>query len=151
MSDSVDRRSDAFTEPRFELNEELPPVKPPSAGFIVQLFLIPALIVAAVVGVWALFGKMAAGEQDWRELVDEIKNTNEHRRWRGANGLATADFNRDGYLDVAVANYNSDSISILLGNGDGTFQEQGIVHPGSNPSDLTAADKIGRASCRERV
>lgn len=73
----------------FRIEYELPPVKPPSAGFIVQLFLIPALIVLAVVGVWALFGRMAAGEHDWRELVDEIRNTNEHRRWRGANGLAT--------------------------------------------------------------
>jgi hypothetical protein len=66
----------------------LPPVQPPSAGFLVQLFVIPALIVLAVVGVWALFGKIAASDEDWRELVEDIRNTNEHRRWRGANGLA---------------------------------------------------------------
>ena len=68
--------------------EELPPVKPPSAGFIVQLFLVPGLIVLVVVGVWALFGKMAAGEQDWKMLVAEIGQKNPHRRWRGAMGLA---------------------------------------------------------------
>src|SRR5579863_10030498 len=67
----------------------LPPVEPPSAGFIVQLFVIPALIVLAVVGVWALFGKIASSQEDWRDLVEEIRNTNQHRRWRGANGLAT--------------------------------------------------------------
>lgn len=67
----------------------LPPVQPPSAGFIVQLFVVPALIVLAVVGVWALFGKIASSDEDWRELVEDIRNTNEHRRWRGANGLAT--------------------------------------------------------------
>src|SRR4051812_45234190 len=67
---------------------DLPPVQPPSAGFIVQLFVIPALIVLAIVGVWALFGKIAASEEDWRELVEDIRNTNEHRRWRGAYGLA---------------------------------------------------------------
>lgn len=67
----------------------LPPVEPPSAGFLVQLFVIPALIVLAVVAVWALFGKIAASDDDWRELVEDIRNTNEHRRWRGANGLAT--------------------------------------------------------------
>ena len=49
--------------------EELPPVTPPSAGYIVQLFLIPALIVMAVVGVWALFGKLADSESDWQQLV----------------------------------------------------------------------------------
>jgi len=39
----------------------------------------------------------------------------------GAVWLATADFNRDGNLDLAVAS-QSDYIGILLGNGDGTFQ-----------------------------
>lgn len=68
--------------------DELPPVKPPSAGFLVQLFLVPALIVLAVVAVWALFGKMVSGEQDWRAMVGELRSENEHRRWRAALGLA---------------------------------------------------------------
>ena len=34
---------------------------------------------------------------------------------------ATADFNRDGKLDLVLANYGSGSASVLLGNGDGTF------------------------------
>ena len=68
--------------------EDLPAVEPPSAGFIVQLFLIPLLIVGAIVGVYALFGRMASGEQDWRTLVTELRNSNEHRRWRAAIGLA---------------------------------------------------------------
>jgi HEAT repeat protein len=66
----------------------LPPVSPPSAGFIMQLFVVPAIIVLAVVCGWAFFGKIAASEEDWRELVEDIRNTNEHRRWRGADGLA---------------------------------------------------------------
>lgn len=68
--------------------EELPPVTPPSAGFIVQLFLIPALIVMAVVAVWALFGKLADSESDWTALVSELGSPNPHRRWRAAQGLA---------------------------------------------------------------
>ena len=68
--------------------EELPPVTPPSAGYIIQLFLIPALIVAAVVSVWALFGKLADSETDWRQMVSELGSSNEHRRWRAALGLA---------------------------------------------------------------
>ena len=68
--------------------EELPPVEPPSAGYIVQLFLIPALIVAAVIGVWALFGKLADSDTDWQQLVSELGSANEHRRWRAALGLA---------------------------------------------------------------
>lgn len=71
-----------------ERPEELPPVEPPSAGFIIQLFLIPALIVAAVICVWLLFGKLAEGKTDWQQLVTELKNPNEHRRWRAALELA---------------------------------------------------------------
>src|SRR5438445_8452449 len=36
--------------------------------------------------------------------------------------LVVGDFNGDGVPDVAVANYGSHDISILLGHGDGTFQ-----------------------------
>ncbi len=68
--------------------EELPPVKPPSAGFIVQLFLIPALIVMAVIAVWALFGKLADSGSDWTQLVAELGSGNEHRQWRAAQELA---------------------------------------------------------------
>ena len=64
------------------------PWNPLLPGFIIQLFVVPGMIVLAVVGVWALFGKLAAGEQDWQSLVVELSNSNEHRRWRGAHGLA---------------------------------------------------------------
>lgn len=68
--------------------EHLPPVEPPSAGFIIQLFVVPALIVLVIVGVWLLFGKLASGEQDWRKLTAELASHNEHIRWRAALGLA---------------------------------------------------------------
>src|SRR5260370_31211038 len=36
--------------------------------------------------------------------------------------IVTADFNGDGRLDLAVANFYSGNVSVLLGNADGTFQ-----------------------------
>src|SRR4051812_44747439 len=39
----------------------------------------------------------------------------------GPAAAAVADFNRDGKLDLAVANRSGGSIGILLGNADGTF------------------------------
>jgi hypothetical protein len=36
--------------------------------------------------------------------------------------VTTADFNGDGHLDLAVAEGNTNTVAILLGNGDGTFQ-----------------------------
>jgi hypothetical protein len=86
---SSDLSSPGATEPTLPpgVPEELPPVTPPSAGFIIQLFLIPAFIVAAIIGVWGLFGQLAGSEVDLDRLVAELGNNNEHRRWRAAHNL----------------------------------------------------------------
>ena len=68
--------------------DNLPPVTPPSAGFILQLFVVPALIVLAVIAASALFGRLASGEQDWRVLTQEMESTNPHVYRRAMFGLA---------------------------------------------------------------
>ena len=40
----------------------------------------------------------------------------------GPGSVAVADFNGDGKQDLAVAELNPGSVSVLLGQGDGTFQ-----------------------------
>ncbi|QDU36310.1 hypothetical protein Mal4_05950 [Maioricimonas rarisocia] len=69
-------------------DHDLPPVEPPSAGFIVQLFVVPAIIVTVVIGVYLLFGRMASSEVDWRQLVTDVRSDNPHVKWRGALNLA---------------------------------------------------------------
>ena len=53
----------------------------------------------------------------------------------GANpvGIAAADFNNDGKLDLAVINQGSNNISILLGAGNGTFPAHVEYAAGSAP------------------
>jgi FG-GAP repeat. len=47
--------------------------------------------------------------------------------------VAVADLNRDGKPDVVTANLLSDSVSVLLGKGDGTFQPKVDYATGSWP------------------
>ena len=66
----------------------------------------------------------------------------------GPTGLVVGDFNADGRLDVAVAdggNGTSDlqGVSILLGNGDGTFHSTGFYPTGGYPSAIAAGDFTG--------
>ena len=46
--------------------------------------------------------------------------------------IVSGDFNNDTFLDIAVANYATNSIGILLGNGNGTFIDQKLFSLGSS-------------------
>ena len=50
------------------------------------------------------------------------------------------DFNNDGKLDLAATNVNDNTISVLLGNGDGTFQLQTAYASGASPIALASGD-----------
>ncbi|MBY0526875.1 MAG: FG-GAP-like repeat-containing protein [Gemmataceae bacterium] len=56
--------------------------------------------------------------------------------------LVTADFNGDGNVDVAAASLFG-QITVVLGNGDGSFQTPVSYHSGANPTQLTAGDFNG--------
>ena len=51
--------------------------------------------------------------------------------------------NGDGRTDLAVANYGSGDVSVLLGRGDGTFRDQVRYAAGTGPSALVAGDFNG--------
>lgn len=54
-----------------------------------------------------------------------------------------SDFNRDGLVDICVANINVNSVSILLGNGDGTYAPQQLVAVGVAPRGIAVLDADG--------
>jgi hypothetical protein len=64
---------------------------------------------------------------------------------QGSNpfSVAVGDFNGDGVMDLAVANYNFASVSVLLGVGDGTFADERRFGVGSNPYSVAVGDFNG--------
>lgn len=56
-----------------------------------------------------------------------------------AVSVAVADFNGDGKPDLAVADAGGNAVSILLGNGDGTFQAPKDVLSGNNSAPIYVA------------
>src|ERR1019366_4226030 len=63
----------------------------------------------------------------------------------GANpqAVAVGDFNGDGNLDLAIANSTGNTVSVLLGKGDGTFSPKVDYATGSAPQGVVVGDFNG--------
>ena len=57
--------------------------------------------------------------------------------------MALGDVNGDGEADIVVANLGSNTVSVLLGNGNGTFQAQNTFATGSRPYAVALGDVNG--------
>jgi len=66
----------------------------------------------------------------------------------GPLSMAVGDVNSDGQPDLAVANFDfniqgPNTVSVLLGNGDGTFQAAQAFSAGTNPASVAVGDFNG--------
>src|SRR5262249_19541016 len=66
----------------------LPPVAPPSGRFILQLFLVPGLIVAALVVVALGLDWLFGGHRKPEKLLKNLDDPNPEVRWRAAADLS---------------------------------------------------------------
>ena len=76
-------------------------------------------------------------------VVAVVQPANAYTAGASPTEVMTADFNRDGKLDLAVNNLGSYTVSILLGNGDGTFQSQVQYATASMPQGVAIGDYNG--------
>lgn len=131
---------------------ELPPVEPPTMGFILQLFVIPMVIVTIIVLIWLLFNWLAHMGSNPTELVADLKKLNDSS-WQKA--LTLADLLRnpqydhlkrdpvlaqelaavlEGQIDKASMDENSVRLRMFLCRALGEFQT-----PAALPALLRAA------------
>jgi hypothetical protein len=57
--------------------------------------------------------------------------------------VAVGDFNGDGKQDLAVTNQLSNTVSILMGNGDGSFRPEVSLSTGTHPVSISVGDLNG--------
>ncbi len=63
-----------------------------------------------------------------------------NRRSHAINDVRAADLNGDGNQDLLTANLGTSTVSVFLGNGDGTFQKDTLIDAGKNGAFLGVGD-----------
>jgi HEAT repeat protein len=111
MSDSSHVRSPLSAD------DALPRVEPPNAGFIVQLFIVPAVIVLVIVMVWVMFNWLAQMGSDPHEYIAQIRKNNDNS-WIAAHNLAEELRTKPALkTNAAVAKELAEMLSDLVENG----------------------------------
>ena len=87
--------------------------------------------------------KDAAGNSLQAGNIVSFQNQPTSATGQSPASVVAADVNGDGKADLIVANENSNTVGVLLGNGDGTFLAQQTVATGPDPLSVVAFDMNG--------
>ena len=143
MSDSEEAARQEPARPK----QDLPPIEPPSAGFLLQLFVIPMVIVGIIVMVWLMFSWLAQMGNSPQDLVRDLRRLNKGS-WQKALTLADLLRNPDydqlkqdpqiarelaeiltGQLDAGRTDSESVSLRVFLCRALGEFRVSEEVVP----------------------
>ncbi len=80
-----------------------------------------------------LFSRVTATERSLPQGCFNCRAASNPRHWQ-------RQFQQDGHIDLAVADEGNNTVSIFLGNGDGTFQNRTDYAVGTSPVWISAAD-----------
>jgi hypothetical protein len=85
-----------------------------------------------------VFLNLADGTGGYADFIQPTFPVNDR-----ASPSEPADFDGDGFADICVANINTNSVSILLGHGDGTLGPQQEITVGAAPRGIAVLDVDG--------
>src|SRR5438093_5879916 len=100
-------------------------------------------LIAALFFSWTFPGPTPAQTVSFQPAVNYPVVANPQPMGANPEVVAVADFNGDGRLDLAVVNRSNNTVSVLLGNGDGTFQAARNFPVGSGPTSVAVGDFNG--------
>ena len=83
------------------------------------------------------------GDGTFQSPVAYASGTNPAYPDGSSSNFAVGDFNHDGNLDLAISNSSNNTVSIVLGNGDGTFRAPVTYSVGTWPMQIATADFNG--------
>lgn len=86
-SDNLSTQGSPSSGLRVRAEDSLPPVEPPSAGFLLQLFVVPGVIVAVIVGLTLFFNALTSSQPDPKHYVRQIASGRVNS-WQAAHDLA---------------------------------------------------------------
>ena len=118
----------------FSPDNALPPVEPPSASFLVQLFLVPALIVGIIVSVWIAFHWLAQLGNDPQSYVRTLRRNTEGR-WQAALNLAN-DLRGPGGATLKADTALADELAAILADEVKSGRPSGGGHGGEQSRTL---------------
>jgi hypothetical protein len=106
------------------------------SSFLVLLSIL--LIVSKPLSVGRAHAMTGSGNST-AQFLDEL----EYSTGAGPAAIAADDLNQDGWQDLVTANFADNTVSILLGRGDGTFATHVDYATGKGPSSVAIADLNG--------
>ena len=101
----------------------------------IQFFGPPFLIACLIV-----FGLVGCPSREEYTPPDLIYHYQDFRVGKNPTSIHASDFNGDGFTDLITTNIQDNSLSLLLGNGDGGFQDQRIISACQEPRNVAVDD-----------
>jgi hypothetical protein len=91
-------------------------------------------------GMWGLMSLVGCPSREEYQPPDLIYHYKDFQVGKNPTSIRASDFNGDGFSDLITSNIQGNSLSLLLGNGDGSFQDQKTISACQEPRNVAVDD-----------